>query len=313
MPTGLRPIFLAALLFATAGAMAVSAATPPPGKPTGKFYVAAVSGTAEIYLKDGSISSLALKAVYVADGAEIVTGANSSVTLVFSNSTSVTCDEDTKLHVLKFSQDPLKPNVTDLEQEPSASQMQVFIDRGKVSVTTPNLAAGSSCTFFTAQGQISIRDVQAVIGVHPTETVVSMLAGNASARTETLDGGVQLQQGEQVILSNQISGQTIPLQVSAIPAAQMAQLTDFAAATNMARNSVYFAPVAPGLASPTLTGSAVTAATNAKSADSSGSTGTGSVFEDTSSSSPTQVLQPVPLVPVNLPPQFIISPARIGG
>jgi hypothetical protein len=294
--------------------MAVSAATPPPGKPTGKFYVAAVSGTAEIYLKDGSISSLSLKAVFVADGAEIVTSANSSVTLVFSNSTSVTCDEDTKLHILKFSQEPLKPNVTDLEQEPSASQMQVFVDRGKVSVTTPNLAAGSSCTLFTAQGQISIRDVQAVIAVHPTETVVSMLAGNASARTETLDGGVQLQQGEQVILSNQISGKTVPLQVSAIPAAQMAQLTDFAAATNMARNSVYFAPVtAAATASPTAAGSGTIVGNKAQSTADSGSTSTGSVFDDTSNSPPSQNLQPVQLVPVNLPVQFTVSPARIGG
>ncbi len=311
MPKGLRQIFLHVLLFAAAGAMAVSAAPPPPGKPTGKFYVAAVHGTADIFLKDGSIATLAPKAVYVADGAGIVTGADSSVTLVFSNSTSVTCADDTEMHILKFSQEPLKPNVTDLEDEPSVSQMQVYIDRGKVSVNTPNLAAGSSCTCFTAQGQIAIRNVQAVIDARPTETIVSMLSGDATARTDTLDGGVHMQQGEQVILNNQVAGKPVPIQVQAIPVAQLVQLTAFAAETNMARKMVYFAPVTGAGISSTAFGGATVATNKSKSTDGSGSTDTGSVFDQNSPDS--QNLQPVQVVPIDLPVQFTVSPARIGG
>ena len=313
MPTGFRQIFRYALLFASAGAIAISAANPPPGKPTGKFYVAEVHGLAEIYIKDGPIYPLAPKAVYAAEGNEIVTGSNSSVSLVFSNSTSLTCSGDTRMHILKFSQQPLKPNVTDLDEEPSASQMQVYIDRGTVSVSTPNLAAGSSCTCFTAQGQLAIRDVQAVLEVRANETIVSMLSGDASARAETLDGGVHLQQGQQVIMRNQISGQPEPLEVQSIPTAQLAQLTALALDTSMARQTVYFAPVAAGVSSSTVTGSATAVAAKTKSADNSASTSTGSLFDENSTLQPSQNLQPVPLVPANLPVQFTVSPARIGG
>ena len=313
MSIGFHQIFRYALLLATAGASAVSAASPPPGKPTGKFYVAEVHGSAEIYIKDGPIYPLAPKAVYAAEGNEIVTSSNSSVTLVFSNSTSLTCSGDTRMHILKFSQQPLKPNVTDLDEEPSASQMQVYIDRGTVSVTTPNLAAGSSCTYFTAQGQIAIRDVQAVVEVRTNETIVSMLSGDASARSETLDGGVHLQQGQQVIMRNQISGQPEPLEVQLIPAAQLARLTALALDTSMARKTVYFAPVAAGMSSSAVTGSATAVAAKTKSADNSASTSAGSVFDDNSAPPPSQTLQPVPLVPVNLPVQYTVSPARIGG
>ena len=313
MPTGLRQIFRYALLLATAGTIAAAAASPPPGKPTGKFYVAAVHGSAEVYAKDGSIHALDLKAVYVAEDTEIVTGPDSSVTLVFSNSTSMTCADDTRMHILQFSQQPLKPDVTDLEEESSSSQMQVFIDRGKVSVTTPNLAAGSSCTCFTAQGQIAIRDVQAVLDVRPSETIVSMLSGNATARTETLDGGVHLQQGQQVIMSNQLSGQPEPIQVQPIPTVQLAQLADFAAQTNMARKTVYFAPVTVAAASSTLTGSGTAVAAKTKSADNSASPSTGSVFDENSTPPPSQDLQPLQLVPASLPVQFVASPARIDG
>jgi hypothetical protein len=313
MPTGFRQIFRYALLFATGGVIAVSAANPPPGKPTGKFYVAEVHGSAEIYVKDGPIYSLAPKAVYAAEGNEIVTGPNSSVTLVFSNSASLTCSGDTRMHILKFSQQPLKPNVTDLDEEPSASQMQVYIDRGTVSVATPNLAAGSSCTYFTAQGQIAIRDVQAVIDVRTNETIVSMLSGDASARSETLDGGVHLQQGQQVIMRNQISGQPEPFEVQSIPTAQLAQLTALALDTSMARKTVYFAPVAAGLSNSTATGSTAAVAAKTKSPDNAASTGTGSVFDDNSTPPQSQNLQPVSLVPANLPVQYTVSPARIGG
>jgi hypothetical protein len=318
MPAGFRPFFRYALLLATAGTIAVSAASPAPGKPTGKFYVASVKGSAEIYIKDGPIYPLAPKAVFSAEGNEIVTGPNSTVTLVFSNSTSVTCAGDTRLHILKFSQQPLKPNVTDLDDEPSVSQMQVFIDRGTVSVTTPNLAAGSSCTWFTAQGQVSIRDVQAVINVQPSETIVSMLAGDATARTETLDGGVHMQQGQQVIMRNGLSGQPEPIEVQPIPTFQLAQLTSLSADSSMARKMVYFAPVTSGGAGPTLAGGTPVAG-KTKSTDSSTSTSTdtGSVFDENSNlnsnSANSQNLQPVQLVPANLPVQFTVSPARIGG
>jgi len=315
MPTGFRHILLCALLLAAVGTIAVSAASPAPGKATGKFYVASVHGSADIYIKDGPIYPLTPKAVFSAEGNEIVTGPNASVTLVFSNSTSVTCAGDTRLHILKFSQQPLKPNVTDLDDEPSASQMQVFVDRGTVSVTTPNLAAGSSCTWFTAQGQISIRDVQAVIEVKPSETIVSMLSGDATARTETLDGGVRLQQGQQVVMRNEISGQPEPIEVQPIPTVQLAQLTALAADASMARKMVYFAPVTAAGAGPTLAGGATVAAAKTKSTDNSTSTSTGasSVFDDNSNSSNSQNLQPVQLVPANLPTEFIVSPARIGG
>jgi hypothetical protein len=311
MPTGFRQIIRCSLLFAAA--IAGAAASPSPGQPTGKFYVAEVHGSAQIYIKDGPVYPLAPKAVYAAEGNEIVTGANSSVSLVFSNSTSITCSGDTKMHILKFSQQPLKPNVTDLDEEPSASQMQIYIDGGTVSMTTPNLAAGSSCTCFTAQGQIAIRDVQAVIQVQTNETIVSMLSGDASARSETLDGGVHLQQGQQVIMRNQVSGQPEPLEVQSIPTAQLAQLTALALDTSMARKTVYFAPATGGASSPMVAGNATAVATKTKSADNSASNGTGSVFDENLAPQPSQNLQPVPLVPVNLPVQYTVSPARIGG
>jgi hypothetical protein len=302
-----------ALSLASAGVVAVSGASPRPSKPTGKFYVADVHGSADIFIKDGPVQALAPKAVYGAEGNEILTSPNSSVTLVFSNSTSVTCSANTRLHILKFSQQPLKPNITDLDDEPSASQMQIYIDRGTVGVTTPNLAAGSSCTWFTAQGQVAIRGVQAVIDARANETIVSMLSGDATARSETLDGGMRMQQGQQVIMRNKLSGQPEPIQVQLIPTVELAQLTALVLDASMARKMVYFAPVTAGAASLASIGGSTSGAAKTKSDDDSTPSDAGSVFDDSSTSSSSQNLQPVKLVPANLPVQFTVSPARIGG
>ncbi|MEJ6733170.1 MAG: hypothetical protein QNK90_13920 [Opitutaceae bacterium] len=89
-----------------------------PKNPTSKLYNADLESQSEIDTGE-RIDDIRNKSVHNAQGTIIESKANSNNSMVFSNSTGVFLDEDTRLEVQQFSQEPFTPNRTDLETEPS--------------------------------------------------------------------------------------------------------------------------------------------------------------------------------------------------
>ncbi len=301
--------------------------------PTSKIYVSDVSGDAQIDTGD-NIQDLNKKSVYNAQGTTIETRKASDSesknkvfsTMVYSNGTGAYFDEDTKVEVKKFVQEPFTPNRTDMDVEPSISQTQAYVAHGAVGLCASKMVAGSSMAYQTQQGSINIRGKKVVIEASDSETKVSMLEGDSTVRGGDLDlGGHTLHSGEQAIIRRSKNGGPNAVIVQPIPPAEMAPLDDKVAMACMAKKTVYFeikersVDVAPPPGSPeaAVAQNVSTAESTASggSTDSSGSAVTafdGPVANSNfAKGSTVQEIVAVPVVPVNLPVQYTVSPARI--
>ena len=98
--------------------------------------------------------------------------------MVFSNGTGIFFDEDTRVEVKRFDQEPFVPNRTDMDAEPSVSQTQAYVPRGTVGLCTSKLVAGSNMTYRTQLGAVNIRGGKVVIQNTSGKTVISMLDGD---------------------------------------------------------------------------------------------------------------------------------------
>ncbi len=302
--------------------------------PSSKLYVSEVNGDAQIDT-GSNVQDLNKRSVYTAEGTTIETKkadrpedkGKAFSTMVYSNGTAAYFDENTKVEVKHFVQEPFTPNRSDMEVEPSISQTQAFVARGTVGLCASKLVAGSSMNYSTAQGSVNIRGQKVVIEANDAETKVSMLEGESTVRGGTQDlGGHTLHAGEQAIIRRGGAGQPNNVQVQKIPPAEVAALDDKVAMACMAKKTVYFdvreRPLTLGgpsgspeaaLADDTASGSATT---------SGGSTSTSSglvtAFDGTpansgfaTSGSTVREIVAIPVVPVNLPVQFTVSPSRI--
>ncbi len=327
--------------------------------PTSKVFVSDLSGEAQIDTGD-NIQDLNKRSVYNAEGTIIETKRADKPeqkgkifsTMVYSNGTGAYFDEDTRVEVKRFVQEPFTPNRTDMDVEPSISQTQAYVARGTVGLCTSKLVAGSNMTYSTPQGSINIRGKKVVIEANDRETKVSMLEGDSTVRGGALDlGGHTLHAGEQAIIRRGQAGQPNIVQVQPIPPSEATMLDDKVAMACIAKKTVYFEvkerpidPGAPGSAETASTESTKQEATKTDAADadktatasgdstasgaSTGGTGTAfasapvTAFDGPAANAPTssfaqggrntvQEIVAVPVVPVNLPVEFTVSPSRI--
>ena len=324
------------------GPTVLLAQTKKTKNPASKIYVSDVSGEAQIDTGD-NIQDLNKKSVYNAEGTTIETKkvgdkedkSKGYTTTVFSNGTGAFFDQDTKVEVRRFVQEPFTPNRTDMDVEPSISQTQAFVARGTVGLCSSKLVAGSSMNYSTSQGSINIRGKKVVIEANDNETKVSMLEGDSTVRGGDLDlGGNVLKEGQQAIIKRGRAGQQAEVRVQQIPPSESAALDDKVAMACMAKKTVYFevkerqfTSGGPGSSEAVVENSIAAAGntpnTTASGGDTSGSSnGTsapvtafdGPAANNNSTGRPQQIVReivPVEVVPVNLPVQFTVSPARI--
>ncbi len=221
-----------------------------PGKknPTSKIFVSDVSGDAQIDTGD-NIQDLNKRSVYTAEGTVIETKTATNPkdkgkifsSMVFSNGTGAYFDEDTKVEMKRFQQEPFTPNRSDMDTEPSISQTHAFVARGTVGLCTSKLVAGSNMTYSTSQGSINIRGKKVVIEAKDGETKISMLEGDSTVKGGNLDmGGNVLHAGEQAIIRQGGAGQPNTVSVQRIPPSEAAKLDDKVAQACMAKKTVYF-------------------------------------------------------------------------
>ena len=208
--------------------------------PTSKLYVADMTGNAEINTGD-KIQDLSKKSVHDAQGAIITTKKKSTNAMVYSNGTGIYFAPDTKVDVKKFVQEPFTPNRTDMSVEPSISNTYAVVDHGTVGLCTSKLVAGSSMTYATSVGSVSIRGGKVVIQATDQGTVVSLIQGDVTVRGGSLDmGGQNLKPGQQAILTPGGQGEPAKISIQPIPANEKSSLDNKVTMACMAKNTVYF-------------------------------------------------------------------------
>jgi hypothetical protein len=292
--------------------------------PTSKVFISDVAGEAQIDIGD-SIQDLAKKAVYNAQGTIIETKKAEKEedknkifsTAVYSNGTGAYYDQDTRVEMKKFIQEPFTPNRVDMDTEPSISQTQAFVARGAVGLCNSKQVAGSSMNYSTAHGSVAIRGKKVVIEATDGATKISMLEGDSTVRGGPLDmGGQVLKSGQQAIIRPGAAGRPNQVQIQNIPSNELAGLDDKVAQACMAKKTVYFevkekkndslgslAGNSPGTEGDTTTTAGADPTSPISAFD-------GNTANNTSSVGVGEIVV-IPTVPNELPVQFTVSPATI--
>ncbi len=213
---------------------------------TGKIYVAGTQGGAQVATGE-KVEALAIKSVFLAQGAQIETKPQGTLTMVFSNGTGAFLYPDTHLEVRGFSQEPFTASRTDLEIEPSISHTVVFLSHGAFAVSTSKLAAGSSFTILTWLGSFNLHGGNLVVESDSLGVKFTLLAGEGTAQGGELDlGGHVLHAGEQAVILPGAPGQPNIVRIREIPAADLPALEAAAAQAYAARKTVFFEQDATG-------------------------------------------------------------------
>ena len=307
----------AAVVLTVAGLIAphaVSAANK--NNPTSKFYVADVDGDAQIDTGD-KVDDLTKKSVYNAEGTVVETKPTATNAMVFSNGTGVFFDEDTRLEVKKFEQEPFVPNRTDNDVEPSMSQTQNNLPRGTVGLCTSKLVAGSTMNYSTPLGSVNIRGGKVVVSTDNNSTTVSMIEGESTVNAGIVDtGGHPLKNGQQAIITPGANGGPPQIKIQDIPSNQRTALNQKVTMACNAKKTVYFDvqgkqsdTVVPtyGGRSPAV---ATTTPTQVTAFDGNDGAATTTPVSNPSTSTP-QTIVAVPTAPSNTPVQYEVTPNSI--
>jgi hypothetical protein len=215
-----------------------------------------------------------------------------------------------------------------MDVEPSISQTQAYVSRGVVGLCTSKLVAGSTMNYSTPLGAINIRGKKVVIEATDDVTKVSMLEGDSTVRGGQSDmGGHLLRAGEQAIIRRGRAGQANTVTIQPIPPSEATVLDDKVAMACIAKKTVYFEvkerPRDGGAESSTeaaADSTGDTASGGTTDASGSGASGAVTAFDGPVANSgftanpvrtTVQEIVAVPVVPVNLPVEFTVSPARI--
>ena len=205
MKTNLSRLLLASALV-LAVAVPSSFAQRQLGKkkgPTSKLYVAESTGDTQIQSGD-KIYTARQSTAFDAPGTVIETKANSHNAIVYSNGTGMFVDENTRVEIGRFVQEPFQPQrdaTLDQPYEPSVSQSNVYVPHGAVGICTSRLVSGSSMLYSTPHGSVNIRGGKVAIESHAGETYIDLLEGDVTVRSTGKDvGGQLLRPGERAVI-----------------------------------------------------------------------------------------------------------------
>ncbi len=171
--------------------------------PTSKIYVAESNGDAQIQSGE-KIYTARQATAFDAPGTVIETKSNSHNAIVYSNGTGMFVDENTRVEIGRFVQEPFQPQreaTLDQPYEPSISQSNVYIPHGAVGICTSRLVSGSSMLYGTPHGSVNIRGGKVAIESHADETYIDLLEGDVTVRSTGKEvGGQILRPGERAVV-----------------------------------------------------------------------------------------------------------------
>jgi hypothetical protein len=210
--------------------------------PTSKLYLAEVKGDAQITTGERVYEAKQATA-FDAPGTVIETGEESHNAFVYSNGTGMYLDQNTRVEINRFVQEPFQPNRATTEFEPSISQSDIFVAQGFVGICTSGMVSGSSMVYSTPHAAISIRGRKVAIETNPTETVVYLLEGDISVRgSDRRDsmGGQVLRGGERAVIRPGAPGQPPSITVGPIDHNTMPSLDERVTVACNAKKTVTF-------------------------------------------------------------------------
>jgi hypothetical protein len=267
--------------------------------PTSKLYLAETKGDTQIQNGD-KVYTARQATAFDAPGTVIETKADSHNAFVYSNGTGMFVDQNTRVEIARFVQEPFKPqrnSSTDAPVEPSISQSDVFLSRGAVGICTSRLVSGSSMSYGTPQASVNIRGGRVSIETNADETTIDLLEGDITVRSGTKDiGGQVLRAGERVVIRPGPMGQPPRVTLSQIPPAALQGVDERVSIACNAKKTVTFEVIEQK------------ANDGGLDAPAPGTTPTAKDSGET-----TQEIVPKPTVPAELPTNIVISPDRLPG
>jgi hypothetical protein len=172
------------------------------------------------------------------------------------------------------------------------------------------MSLGSTMQYRTPLGAINVRARRIVIESFDDYTRVAVIEGESTVRGgdgNALDlGGQVIKAGQQAYIRKGPAGQPPIVQIEPISERMMAQLDDKVAMACVAKKSVYFEAVDRTVGTGAEGAENLVAGAGSGEKQDTGDSGV-SAFDD----GPTQVLVPVEVVPVKLPVEYTVSPARV--
>lgn len=188
--------------------------------PTSKMYIAETKGSTDIRNAE-KVYTARQATAFDAPGTVIETKDASSNAFVYSNGTGMFVDQNTRVEVDRFVQEPFTPDRatnTYALMEPSISQSEIYLARGAIGICTSQLVSGSSMRYSTPHGSVNIRGGKVAIMANADETVIDLLEGDVTVRGGDRDiGGQILRAGERATIRPAPPGLPSVVTISPIP------------------------------------------------------------------------------------------------
>lgn len=277
--------------------------------PTSKLFLAESVGEGNI-TTEGKSHTAKQATAFDAPGTVIETGKDSHQAFVYSNGTGMLVDENTRVEVDRFVQEPFRPDrEKGTETEPSISQSDVFVSRGQVNICTSQLVSGSTMNYSTPNASVNIRGGKVAVSTNGSESTIYLLDGDITVRTGGKDtGGTLLRPGEKATIRPGPPGRPPIVTVAPIEPQMMPMLDDKVSAACAAKKTVSFETIeakaqfgAEGEPQQNTTGSGDTPAASNTPGNANGT--------DT----PTEEIVATPTTPADLPTNITVSPDRLPG
>lgn len=256
--------------------------------PTSKLYLAETSGEGQIQT-EGKVYEPKQATAFDAPGTIIETNDDAHQAFVYSNGTGMYVDQNTRVEVDRFVQEPFQPERNNTSNEPSISQSDVFVAHGFVALCTSALVSGTTMGYSTPQGSINIRGGKMAIQTSAKETTFYLLEGDVTVRSSSQDiGGQVLHPGEKAVVRPGVAGGPPTITVAPIESEMMSTLDDRTAVACNAKKTVTFEII-----------------------EKKAELGADGPPEDGPPPTTTPVIVPIPTVPENPSTNITVSPDRI--
>ncbi|MDP1578836.1 MAG: FecR domain-containing protein [Candidatus Didemnitutus sp.] len=225
-------------------AVPIALSQPQLGKkkgPMSKLYLAESVGESQI-TTDGRLYEAKQATAFDAPGTVLETKIDSHQAFVYSNGTGMYVDENTRVEVDRFVQEPFRPDRnTNTDIEPSISQSDVFVARGQVGICTGQMISGSTMNYGTPHGGVNIRGGKVAVQTNEKETTIYLLEGDVTVRGSGRDvGGTMLKPGEKATIRPGPPGRPPTVTIAPIPKEMMSSLDDKVAVACNAKKTVSF-------------------------------------------------------------------------
>jgi len=270
--------------------------------PTSKLFLAEAVGDGNI-TTEGKSHTPKQATAFDAPGTVIETGKDSHQAFVYSNGTGMLVDENTRVEVDRFVQEPFRPDrEKSTETEPSISQSDVFVSRGQVNICTSQMVSGSTMNYSTPNASVNIRGGKVAVSTNGTESTIYLLDGDVTVRTGSKDtGGTLLRPGEKVTIRPGPPGRPPVITVAPIEPNLMPALDDKVGAACAAKKTVSFETIEKK--------SEFGAEGEKQQAVTPGSAPAAPPSPD----DPTQEIVVTPTTPAELPTNITVSPSALPG